>query len=124
MRNRILSVLVLLALLTAALAVPAFASDEHTCSHDMNTVESLHHCVNHALEMGHIANAGVGSALLAKLNAAQAAVAVDRGQPAVAINLLNAFINQVQAQSGVQIDATHADHMIMHAQMVIAALGN
>ena len=122
MRNRILSVFVLLALLTAALAVPAFASDEHMCSHDMNTVESLHHCVNHALEMGHIANAGVGNALLAKLNAAQAAA--DRGQPAVAINLLSAFINQVQAQSGVHVDATHAEHMIMHAEMVIAALGS
>ena len=122
MRNRILSVFVLLALLTAALAVPAFASDENMCSHDMNTVESLHHCVNHALEMGHIANAGVGNALLAKLNAAQAAA--DRGQPAVAINLLSAFINQVQAQSGVQIDAMHAEHMIMHAEMVIAALGS
>ena len=122
MRNRILSVFVLIALLTAALAVPAFASDEHMCSHDMNTVESLHHCVNHALEMGHIANAGVGNALLAKLNAAQAAV--DRGQPAVAINLLNVFINQAQAQSGVHIDATHAEHMVMHAQAVIAALGS
>lgn len=122
MRNRVLSVFVLLALLTAVLAVPAFASEEHTCSHDMNTVESLHHCVNHALEMGHITNAGVGNALLAKLNGAQ--VAVDRGQPAVAINKLNAFINQVQAQSGAHIDAMHADHMIMHAQMVIAALAS
>lgn len=122
MRNRILSVVVLLALLITTLAVPAFASDEHMCSHDMNTVESLHHCVNHALEMGHITNAGVGNALLAKLNGAQAAV--DRGQPAVAVNKLNAFINQVQAQSGVHIDAEHADHMIMHAQMVIAALAS
>ena len=122
MRNRILSVVVLLALLITTLAVPAFASGEDMCSHDMNTVESLHHCVNHALEMGHITNAGVGNALLAKLNAAQAAV--NRGQPAVAINLLSAFINQVQAQSGVQIDAMHAEHMIMHAEMVIAALGS
>lgn len=122
MRNRILSVFVLLALLTAVLAVPAFASDEHMCSHDMNTVESLHHCVSHALDMGHITNAGVGRALLAQLDAVQAAV--DRGQPAVAANLLNAFINQVQAQSGAQIDATHAEHMIMHAQTVMAALGS
>ena len=122
MRNRILSVFLLLVLLTAVLAVPAFASDEHMCTHDMNTIESLHHCVNHALEMGHITNAGVGNALLAKLDGAQAAL--DRGQPAVAVNLLNAFINQVQAQSGQHIDPVHADHMVMHAQMVIAAIGS
>ena len=120
MRTRILSVVVLLSLLTTALALPAFASDEHMCNHDMNTIESLHHCVNHALEMGHITNAGVANALLAKLDAAQAAL--DRGQPAVAVNNLNAFINQVQAQSGKHIDPVHADHMIMHAQMVIATL--
>ena len=120
MRNRILSVVVLLALLTAALAVPVFASEEHMCTHDMNTIESLHHCVNHALEMGHITNAGVANALLAKLDGAQAAL--DRGQPAVAVNKLNSFINQLQAQSGNHIDPVHAEHLIMHAQMVIAAL--
>lgn len=121
MRTRILSVVVLLALLTTALALPAFASDEHMCNHDMNMdIASLQHCVNHALEMGHITNAGVGNALLAKLDGAQAAL--DRGQPAVAVNKLNAFINQVQAQSGKHIDPVHAEHLIMHAQMVIATL--
>ena len=120
MRTRILSVVVMQALLTTALPLPAFASDEHMCNRDMNTLESLHHCVNHALEMGHITNDGVANALLAKLDAAQAAL--DRGQPAVAVNNLNAFINQVQAQSGKHIDPVHADHMIMHAQMVIATL--
>ncbi len=120
MRKRILSIVVLLALLTTALAVPAFAGEEHMCSHDMNTIESLHHCVSHALEMGHISNAGVANALLAKLDGAQAAA--DRGQSAVAVNKLNAFINQAQAQSGSHIDAMHAEHMIMHAQMVITAL--
>ena len=122
MRNRILSVVVLLALLITTLAVPAFASGEDMCSHDMNTVESLHHCVNHALEMGHITNAGVANALQAKLDGAQAAL--DRGQPDVAINQLNAFVNQVQAQAGVHIDPMHAEHMIMHARTVITALGS
>ena len=120
MRIRVLSVFVLVALLAVVAVVPASATEAHTCSHDMNTIESLHHCVNHALEMGHITNAGVANALLAKLNGAQAAL--DRGQPAVAVNKLNAFINQVQAQSGVHIDPMHAEHMIMHAQMVVAAL--
>lgn len=122
MRNRMLSVFLLLALLTAALAAPAFASEEHMCAHDMNTVESLHHCVHHALEMGHITNADIANALQAKLDGAQAAL--DRGQPDVAINLLNAFVNQVQAQAGVHIDPMHAEHMIMHAQMVIMALAS
>jgi len=120
---KLLSIVLLVTVLSLALVGPAFAM-EGECDHDPATIESLVHCVHHALEEGHITNAGVGNALLAKLNAAQAAVAVDRGQPAVAINLLNAFINQVQAQSGVHIDATHADHMIMHAQSVITELGN
>lgn len=120
MRNRILSLSLLLAMLTVALAAPTFASEEHMCAHDMNTVESLHHCVHHALEMGHITNAGVANALQAKLDGAQAAL--DRGQPDVAINQLNAFVNQVQAQAGVHIDPMHAEHMVMHARMVIAAL--
>lgn len=101
-------------------AIPAAAMEEHTCPHDMNTVDSLYHCVNHALEMGHITNAGVAKSLLAKLDAAQAAV--DHGQPEVAAKILNAFINEVQAQAGVHIAPMHAEHMIMHAQMVIAAL--
>jgi hypothetical protein len=121
-RNRMLSVFLLLALLTAALAAPAFASEEHMCAHEMNTVESLQHCVHHALEMGHITNADIANALQAKLDGAQAAL--DRGQPDVAINLLNAFVNQVQAQAGVHIDPMHAEHMIMHAQMVIMALAS
>ena len=118
---KLLSIVLLVTVLSLALVGPAFAM-EGECDHDPTTIGSLVHCVHHAQEMGHIANAGVGKALLAKLNAAQAAV--DRGQPAVAVNLLNAFINQVQAQSGVHIGATHADHMIMHAQSVITELGN
>lgn len=120
MRFRVLSVFVLVALLAVVAVGPAAAAEEHQCPHDANTIESLHHCVAHALEMGHITNDGVGNALLAKLDGAQAAL--DRGQTAVAVNKLNAFINQVQAQSGVHIDPMHAEHMVMHAQMVIATL--
>ena len=43
---------------------------------------------------------------MAKLDAAQAAF--DRGQTHVAVNLLNAFINEVNAQSGKHIAADHA----------------
>ena len=92
-----------------------------TCNHDGATIASLHHCVMHAVDMGHITNAGVATSLMAKLDAAQAAV--DRGQTDVAINLLNAFVNEVKAQSGKFIVADHAGHLVMHAQMVIMVLG-
>jgi hypothetical protein len=116
---KLLSIVLLLAVLSLALVGPAFAM-EGECDHDPATIESLVHCVHHAQEMGHIANAGVANALQAKLDGAQAAL--DRGQPDVAINKLNAFVNQVQAQAGVHIHPAHAEHMIMHARMVIAAL--
>lgn len=105
-------------LLTAA---PAFAMEGHECEHAGTTVESLHHCVMHASEMGHITSDGVTKALLAKLDAAQAAL--DRGQTKVAVNQLHAFIAQVNSEAGVTIDAEHAGHLVMHAENVIAALG-
>jgi hypothetical protein len=103
------------------LAAPAFAADMMTCDHMDATIDSLHHCVMHAYEMGHITNKGVADSLMAKLDAAQAAF--DRGQTEVAINLLNAFVNEVNAQSGKFIVAEHAGHLLRHAQMVIDALG-
>ena len=91
------------------------------CPHPMDaTVAALHDCVQHAADMGMIDNPGVAHSLLSKVEAAQAAL--DRGQPAVAVNKLRAFIHEVQAQAGKHIDAEHADHMVMHAQMVIDAL--
>ena len=85
------------------------------------TIESLHHCVMHAYDMGHITNKGVSASLLTKLDAAQAAL--DRGQSGVAANLLHAFINEVNAQAGKSIAAEHAGHLVDHAQNVIKALG-
>jgi len=82
----------------------------------------LEACVQHAADQGFIDNQGVTNSLFAKLGAAQAAF--DRGQTGTAINLLNAFINEVQAQAGKHIDQMHAEHMVMHAQMVIRALKN
>lgn len=106
--------------LLLVLAAPAFAAEDHTCDHEATTIESLHHCVMHALDMGHITNSSVANSLMAKLDAAQAAV--DRGQPGVAINILQAFINEVNAQAGIHIDADHAGHLVAHAENVITAL--
>ena len=84
------------------------------------TIASLEACVEHAADQGFINNQGVTNCLLAKLDAAQAAL--DRGQTPVAIHKLNAFIHEVQAQAGKHIDSMHAQHMVMHAQSVIQAL--
>lgn len=84
------------------------------------TIEALRHCVHHALEEGHITNAGIANSLLAKLDAAQASL--NQGNTHTAINQLQAFINAVSAQAGKHIAADHAEHMIHHAHGVIAAL--
>ncbi len=108
--------LILSALLLAT--VPVRAMD---CPDPMSaTIASLHDCVQHAADMGYIDTSGVAQSLLAKLDAAQAAL--DSGQKATAVNILNAFIADVRAQSGIHIEAEHAAHMVTHAQMVIAAL--
>lgn len=114
------TVAALLALVMVMLTSPvALAQHDQMC--DMTTIASLHHCVMHAQEMGHIDNAGVANSLLKKLDAAQAAE--DRGQITVAVKNLEAFIHAVEAQLGKHIDAVHGAHMIDHAQRVIAALG-
>ena len=106
--------------LFGGMTAPASAYASGECEHHGTTIQSLHHCVEHASMMGHIDSEGVANSLLAKLSAAQAAV--DRGQPAVAANILGAFMAQVEAQAGQHIDAEHAEHMAMHAQQVIDAL--
>lgn len=118
--KRLLPILTIVAVLLL-LAVPAFAAEEHTCDHSGTTIESLQHCVQHAYEMGHITNKGVAQTLLAKTSAAQAAL--DRGQPQVAISLLNAFISEANALAGKSIATEHAVHLVEHARNVIKALG-
>ncbi|HEX2910888.1 MAG TPA: hypothetical protein VH186_08790 [Chloroflexia bacterium] len=98
---------------------PTLAADMPMCDHQA-TIASLQECVTHAYQMGHIDNKGIANSLHSKLNAAQAAL--DRGQPEVAANLLIAFINEVQAQAGKHIIAEHAQHLVMHAQLVLGAL--
>jgi hypothetical protein len=109
-----------LALLTLALgqARPALA---HECPEpEGTTIESLHHCVEHCREMGHIDNDGVARSLLGKIEAARDAR--DRGQLDLAVALLETFINEVEAQAGKHIDPEHAAHMVEHANRVIGAL--
>ena len=108
-------------LMVAFTSPPVFAQQDHDPMCEMTTIASLQHCVTHAQAMGHIDNTGVANSLLKKLDAAQAAE--NRGQSAVAVNQLEAFIKAVEAQLGKHIDAEHGTHMIHHAQMVIAALG-
>ncbi len=114
------TMLIVLAVLSLSLVAvrPAAAADMTMC--EQATIQALHQCVTHAYAMGYIDNAGVAQSLLAKLDAAQAAV--DRNQPAVAVHLLQAFVREVRVQAGRHIQAAPAAHMIMHAQQVIAAL--
>ena len=62
----------------------------------------------------------MANSLLRKIDAALAAE--DWGNASVAVRILEAFINEVEAQAGVHIDSTHADHMITHATNVIVDL--
>ncbi len=112
---------------TAAIAImlgvatvgPTAAQEMSMCPHEA-TLQSLQACVQHAREQGHIDNQGVTRSLLAKLDAA--AAAVERDQPAAAVDILEAFVSQLEAQDGKHIVAPHAGHLQMHAQMVIDAL--
>lgn len=117
------ALILLLMALTVIAVSPVRAQDgEMTCpGHGGTTIASLRECVTHAGHEGHITNHGIARSLLAKLDAAQRAV--DRGQDETAVNVLNSFINEVQAQAGKHIHAEHAMHLIEHARRVIAALG-
>jgi len=113
--------------LTAAIAIvlslavvgPVAAQEMSMCPHG-ETIASLQACVEHAREQGHIDNQGVTRSLVAKLGAADAAL--ERDQPAVAVNILEAFVRQLEAQDGKHVVSPHAGHLEMHAQSVIEAL--
>lgn len=74
----------------------------------------------YAASQGIISSKGVAHSLLAKLDATEEAVRDDH--PSQAIQLLRAFIHEVEAQSGKHIDLIHAKHLVLHAQLVIQAL--
>ncbi len=112
-------VAVLVVALVLISARPVLAQDM-TC--DMTTIASLSMCVQHAQQMGLIDNAGVARSLFSIISAAQAAY--DSGNTATAVYQLQSFINLVEAQAGIHIDATYAQHVIMHAQNVIAVISS
>ena len=115
----VLATIALLGLFTLR-APTASAQGSDSCAYEP-TISSLQTCVQHATDAGLIDNQGVANSLLAELDAAQAAFT--RGQPAAAIFLVQTFSHDVRAQQGKHIEADHAEHMLMHADMVIAALG-
>jgi hypothetical protein len=84
------------------------------------TVDSLVASVNRFAGEGKIVDNGVLKSLLQKLQGVQDAL--KKGNTTAAINKLEAFINEVQAQSGKKIDAQVADLLIMDAQWVITHL--
>lgn len=122
LRFVVLALVMFVSLVGVGLLAPgtARAQTSDDCVH-APTISSLRTCVQHAADKGFIDNQGVTNSLLAKLGAAQAAQ--DRGQTSVVINQLDALIHEVQAQAGKHIDPMHAQHLVMHAQMVIQALG-
>ena len=115
-RTRWLFVLATAMVVMMLAAGPALA--DSMCSE--KTVQALHDCVQMAVDEGHISNAGVAQSLFAQLDAAQSAL--DRGNTQAAIGQLTAFVREVSALSGKQIDAEHAGHMVRHAQDVIDTL--
>ncbi len=116
---RIIILILIAAVLSLFSVAPTSAQMIDDCSH-APTIAALRTCVQHAINNGDIDTVGVGRSLLTKLDTAQKSV--DRGQPVVAINQLNAFINELGAQAGKHIAIDHATHMRIHAQNVIVVL--
>ena len=81
------------------------------------TAQSIIDDVSQLIGTGDIKKAQLKNSLLAKLNAAAAAIA--RGNCTAASNNYQAFINEVTAQIGKGIDATAANIMIADAQYMI-----
>ena len=82
------------------------------------TPDSIKDDVGQFRASGAINDRGIANSLLAKLDAAAAARA--RGSCETADNIYQAFINELQAQSGKHVDATAAAIMITDAQYLIA----
>jgi len=86
----------------------------------MATPDSLAAGVKRLFEEGKIDNAGIADSLLQKLDAVQAALA--RGNTKAAMNVLTAFINEVNAQSGKHITPEAAMLLVTDAQWIIEQL--
>jgi hypothetical protein len=85
------------------------------------TVDSLTATVNRLFDEGKITNAGVRDGLLSKLATAQAYL--DAGKVKGATSALNAFVNQVRAQTGKAISTDAATRLTADAQYVVAHPG-
>ena len=81
------------------------------------TSQSLVSAVNRFTSEGKIDNSGIQNSLLKKLENAQKDI--DKGKLDTAINKLQAFIAEVQAQSGKHITEDAANLLIADAQWVI-----
>lgn len=86
----------------------------------MVTIEGLIAHKERCFASGGIDNRGVANSLDQKLEAAKAAL--DRGQARVAVNILSAFINEVEAQSGKHISPKCADLLAGYAGRLISVL--
>jgi hypothetical protein len=84
------------------------------------TLASLKASIARFYNEGKIDNQGIANSLTQKLENAQKDL--DKGKIDTAINKLQAFINEVQAQSGKHITTEAADLLIADAQWVIAHL--
>jgi hypothetical protein len=82
------------------------------------TPDSIKMDVTEFLQSGAIKNKGKANSLLAKLDAA--AAARTRGKCSTAANIYQAFIHELQAQSGKGVDPAAAQIMILDAQYLIA----
>jgi hypothetical protein len=82
------------------------------------TANSIKDDVTQFLQDGSIKNNGLANSLLAKLNAAQKNR--EKGNCTASANQYQAFINELEAQSGKGIDADAAQIMIGDAQFLIA----
>ena len=84
------------------------------------TVDTLFASIKRFVAEGKIDNSGIQNSLVKKLQGVQDAV--KKGQIVPAINKLQVFINEVQAQSGKHITTDAANQLIADAQWVIAHL--
>lgn len=82
------------------------------------TIESVAGSVNRFYQQGKLDNAAMRNSLVSKLESAQASL--NKGQIKTAINQLQAFISEVQAQSSKHITADAAALLITDAEWVIA----
>lgn len=118
MKRLIIAALAVFAL-SAFSVVPAFAADACADMPGMHdpTVPALVAHLHHASEMGHVRSSLV-PALMAPLKTAADVSLPTAGR----VGALQAFSNQVYALAGKGIDPDCAQHLVMQAQQVIAAL--